>query len=114
MNPAEIAPHEEYIDHRGQVTSFLENPLVNRVNRRSCIRTVGFARSMWLVEMRASLGFPEMSLRVANTTLAEGRNQSGPSVRVGRQFFTSCAKSMSVPKCSSTAAGYTSNPSLVN
>ena len=66
-----------------RLSSFLLNPLVRRVNRRSCIRTVRLARSIWLVEMRASFGRPLMSLAVVETTLADGRNQSGPSVRGG-------------------------------
>ena len=48
-----------------RLSSFLLKPLVRRVNRRSCIRTVKLARSMWLVEMRESVGLPLMSLRVA-------------------------------------------------
>ena len=36
------------------------------------------------VEMRESFGLPLMNLGVVETTLAEGRNQSGPSVPWGR------------------------------
>ncbi len=39
-------------------SSFFENALVSRVNRRFCILSVRFARSMYDVEMCSSFGYP--------------------------------------------------------
>ena len=79
---------------------------------RSCIRTVKLARSMWLVEIRASFGLPEMNLGVVDVTLADGRNQSGPSVL--RVVLDELREVDVRPKHSSIAGGYASSPSLVN
>src|SRR5439155_5921917 len=62
-----------------------------------------FARSMCDVEMRLKSGSLMMGVGIAATTCDDGRNQSGPSVRGCAYCLTSCAKSTSAPKCSSTA-----------
>src|SRR3989304_2018819 len=85
-----------------RLDNFFENPFVSRVNRRRCIRTVRFARSMCDVLTRAIFGLPVMGVGIAAMTCDEGRNQSGPSVRGAEYCLTSCAKSTFAPKCSST------------
>ena len=55
------------------------------------------------VEIRLKSGSPLMGVGIAATTCDDGRNQSGPSVRGCAYCLTSCAKSTSAPKCSSTA-----------
>jgi len=53
MNPAEVVIGGVQAARSPQISNFLEEPFVNRVNRRICILIVKFSRSTMLVQIRA-------------------------------------------------------------